>query len=256
MTHPEEQLAGYIDGSLTETERAEVDAHLATCATCREEVELAGRAVSALRDLPEEPVPVGVTGPVLTEIGAKAPSREPSRAPARAGGHRFQWAAGLAAAAVLVAAVAVALPKLSQQGTSLSDNRAAGASPTAQAPGAEVNAGSIQLETQAVNYDAAKLEQLADQATRAPADMGVAAPNVKALSRAAATAEVCLAQPPGGITARDRIVRLIQATYQGTAAYLGVYRERPKSGGAADRIVIWVVAKDGCGILSFASKQL
>ncbi len=255
MTHPEELLAGYVDGSLTEAERAGVDAHLATCATCRGEVELAGRAVTALRDLPEEPVPVGVTRPVMTEIGAKAPSREPSRAPARAGGHRFQWAAGLAAAAVLVAAAAVALPKLSQQGTSLSEKRAAGASPTARAPGAEVNAGGIQLETQAVNYDAAKLEQLADQATRAPADMGIAAPNVKALSGAAATAEVCLTEP-GGITARDRLVRLIQASYQGTAAYVGVYRERPKSGGPADRIVIWVVAKDGCGILSFASKQL
>lgn len=255
MTHPEDQLAGYIDGSLTETERAEVDAHLATCATCREEVELAGRAVAALRGLPDEPVPVGVTGPVMSEIGGKALSRGTSRAPVRERGHRFQWAAGLAAAAVLVVAVVVAVPKLSKQGASLSENQAAGASPTAQAPGAEVSVGSIQLETQAVDYDSAKLEQLANQAVRAPADIGVMAPNVKALSGSAATAEVCLAEP-GGITARDRVIRLIQATHQGTAAYIGVYRERPKAGGPADRIVIWVVAKDGCGILAFASKRL
>ena len=36
MTHPEELLAGYVDGTLTDPERAVVDAHLPTCERCRE----------------------------------------------------------------------------------------------------------------------------------------------------------------------------------------------------------------------------
>ena len=38
MTHPEELLAGYVDGSLTDPDRPTVDAHLLTCARCRAEV--------------------------------------------------------------------------------------------------------------------------------------------------------------------------------------------------------------------------
>src|SRR5205807_10052002 len=44
MNHPEELLAAYVEGALGDQERAEVDAHLATCGTCRDEVELAARA--------------------------------------------------------------------------------------------------------------------------------------------------------------------------------------------------------------------
>jgi anti-sigma factor RsiW len=109
MTHPEEQLSGYVDGTLGTDERAEVDAHLATCATCREEIELSTRAVTMLRELPEMPVPFGTTRPVMAEAGKKRTSRT-----RRSWGGRTQWAAGLAAAAVLVAVVAVALPLVVQ----------------------------------------------------------------------------------------------------------------------------------------------
>ena len=64
MTHPEELLADYVDGALTDDERAAADAHLATCETCREEIELARQAVTALASLEEESVPFGVMNPV------------------------------------------------------------------------------------------------------------------------------------------------------------------------------------------------
>jgi hypothetical protein len=249
VTHPQELLTGYVDGSLTESERADVEAHLATCATCREEMELARRAVTALRALPDERVPVGVAGPVLVEIRTQAPMRTPR-------GHRFPWAAGLAAAAVLIAVAVGVFPRLGQEGSNPSSIRASEGLPTPAAPGVEASAGGIHLEMQpGVDYDASKLEALAGAASHSLDQQALLGPNMKALSGEAATAEACLAEP-GGLTARDRLVRLIQATYQGKPAYLGVYLETPKGGGRADRVVIWVVAKDGCTILSFASKRI
>ncbi len=41
MTHPEELLAGYVDGTLSPQERAAVEAHVAGCARCSREVGLA-----------------------------------------------------------------------------------------------------------------------------------------------------------------------------------------------------------------------
>lgn len=55
--HPEELLAEYVDGTLADEDRARVEAHLATCEACREEVALAGRARAALRALPAEEPP-------------------------------------------------------------------------------------------------------------------------------------------------------------------------------------------------------
>src|SRR5688500_11097392 len=102
MTHPEELLSGYVDGTLPSEERAVVDAHLAACATCREEVELAQEALTALGSLEDQPVPFGVTGPVMAEAGQRFERRG-------AVWQRVQWGAGLAAAAALVLVVALNL---------------------------------------------------------------------------------------------------------------------------------------------------
>ena len=48
MTHlPDETVAAYLDLTLADTERAEVDRHLADCATCREEMNETLRLVKA-----------------------------------------------------------------------------------------------------------------------------------------------------------------------------------------------------------------
>ena len=101
MSHPEDLLADYVDGTLAERERAVVDAHLDGCARCSAEVRQAEAAKTALSELEDVPVPFGVTGPVLAEAG-----RRFERRPGVVWG-RFQWAAGLAAAAALILVVAL-----------------------------------------------------------------------------------------------------------------------------------------------------
>ena len=59
MTHPEELLAGYVDGTLSAKERDAVESHVAECARCSREIALATSARSALRSLPEVPAPPG-----------------------------------------------------------------------------------------------------------------------------------------------------------------------------------------------------
>ena len=254
MTHPEEHLSGYVDGTLATDERAEVDAHLATCATCREEIELSTRAVTMLRELPEVPVPFGTTRPVVAGAGKQRTSRT-----RRSWGGRAQWAAGLAAAAVLVAVVAVALPRVGREaGTESAARGGVPAAPT-RAPGMEAAlSGAVPLELQPnADYDATKLERLADSsAQRGGFNATLASPSAEDASAGKAEgAAACLARP-GGLTGQDRLVRLIQARYQGTPAYLGVYLEQPGAGQPADRIVILVVARQDCSILSFSFKRL
>jgi len=253
MTHPEEQLSGYVDGTLGTDERAEVDAHLATCATCREEIELSTRAVTMLRELPEMPVPFGTTRPVMAEAGKERTSRT-----RRSWGGRTQWAAGLAAAAVLVAVVAVALPRVGQVAP-VESAAGGGAQATPKAaPGMEAaTSGAVPLELQPnANYDATKLERLADSSAQRGSQTTLAAPSAADASAAkAGGATACLASP-GGLTGRDRLVRLIQATFQGRAAYIGVYLQQPGADQPADRIVIWVVARQDCSTLSFSFKRL
>jgi hypothetical protein len=253
MTHPEEQLSGYVDGTLGTEERAEVDTHLATCATCREEIELSTRAVTMLRELPEMPVPFGTTRPVMAEAGKERTSRT-----RRSWGGRTQWAAGLAAAAVLVAVVAVALPRVGQVAP-VESAAGGGAQATPKAaPGMEAaTSGAVPLELQPnANYDATKLERLADSSAQRGSQITLAAPSAADASAAKAEgATACLASP-GGLTGRDRLVRLIQATFQGRAAYIGVYLQQPGADQPADRIVIWVVARQDCSTLSFSFKRL
>jgi Putative zinc-finger len=248
MTHPEELLAGYVDDSLTPSERVEIDAHLATCATCREEIALATRSVTLLADLPEESVPVGVMNPVMTQIGRQRAGRTRRRwAP------RMQWVAGVAAAAAVIALAAVVLPQLGRQaGMTAAPN----ASPNTAAEGAQPSPAAVPLEVQkSTDYTAARLETLtrnpSKRTTNATDEGGPSPQMVAVLSAQAQTAEACLRRP-GGITVSDHLVRLIQAKFQGTPAYIGMYKE----GNPPARIVIWVVSKPDCRILSFFSKRL
>lgn len=250
MTHPDELLAAYVDGSLAQDERAEVDEHLGTCSTCREEIALAARAVAVLAELPEEPVPFGVMNPVTAEIGRRRAGRL-----RRHWTVRVQWAAGFAAAAAVIAIAAVALPQLGRQGLR-SEGVSASSSNAPREGAAKGLAGTVPLEVQAsADYGSAKLERLAvDTAARpAPAEYSAQPPKKATVlsGSPAQAAAACLAQP-GGVTTGDRLVRLIQAKFQDKPAYIGVYLE----GRPANRIVIWVVSERYCSILSFSSNRL
>ena len=64
--HPEELLAPYVDGTATPAERTAVEAHLGSCARCRDEVDLARSAHRALAALPEVRPTTGVTAAGVT----------------------------------------------------------------------------------------------------------------------------------------------------------------------------------------------
>lgn len=250
MTHPEELLAGFVDGTLTDTERAGIDAHLATCELCREEVELSRTAVAALAVLEDEPVPFGVTGPVIAEAGRRFERRR------AAVWQRLQWAAGLAAAAALVAVVAVNLGGGDGEGlrTSAED---AGAGAEAPAPEVGAALGALPgLERQrGVSYDDAGIGSLAR--TAAEGAESAATPDEAVTYAAPDTALGCLRRSGAPLDEPgDLLVRLIEAGYLGTPAYVAVFLEGPGAGQPPDHVVVWVAAIEDCRILTTASQRL
>jgi hypothetical protein len=252
MTHPEELLAGYVDGTLSLSERGVVDAHLPGCAQCREELSLASAVVPTLASLPEVPVPLGVTGPVLKEARGHAPSRAGSRF------GKVQWGLGLAAAAALVLVVAVNLPNFGgnteQQAAAPAQGGAAPA-PTSSS----IAKDSVGLEQRDVNYDTDSVQALAksaaDAAKEAFSASGSGATEA-ALTAASDEAIGCLQRSGAEFSDSSRLVELIDARYRDTPAYLGVFVQSPGANKPLDHAVVWIVAKQDCSFLSAASQQI
>jgi len=254
MTHPEESLAAYVDGSLGANERAEVEAHLSSCATCREEVELAARARPMLAALPELDVPPGTVRPETERIRALRPARA----------RRVRWAAGLAAAAALAAIFGLVLV-------------GNGGSPGGTLAGRQALPGP-QVVHQPRDYDAAALQGLAatfadrlaskraDQAelSAVPGSAGsnaVHRPAVPSPSPALGGAgtfsslsgspAACL-RAGAGVTGPKRPLRIIQARYRGTPAYIGAFVQAVP----APAVVVWAVARSGCTVLATARVRI
>lgn len=262
MTHPQDLLADHVDGTLPDEERAAVDAHLATCAACREEVRLARAAVAALSTLEDEPVPFGVTGPVLTEAGRRFERRRSAL------WSRVQWAAGAAAAAALVVVVAISLDL---GGRDASDDSAAGgvtattgATAAESAPQETMLGGVVALERQDANYDADGVRSLAGETAQTQRDRAAGATGDGAgagqdafVGTVPARVRACLeaAQAPVA-DARNQLVRLIEAEYEDAPAYLAVFLQNPGAGQAPDAVVVWVVSKEGCQIVTAVQQAI
>lgn len=255
MTHPKDLFAGYVDGTLSNEERAEVEAHLTSCAACRLEVRLAAGARSALVSLPEEPVPLGVTDRVLDE--AAGGRRERATAPRARLTERGYRVLALAAAAVVVLVVAVvALPGLLGDG---GDEVAleAGGAPAEDARDFTEFVGGPLYVREDIDLDAASVQPLAE-AFAAGATRSVQAPAAEGGEIADAPKSVdaisCIAQ--GSQEDLGPPVKLIDASYEGTPAHVGVFLEGPDTGRAPEAVVVWIVARDDCRILSFAEQRL
>ncbi len=257
MSHPEELLADYADGALDQAQRAVVDAHLHTCERCRAELSLAARARTELRALSDEPVPFGVTGPVLAEAGGRFERRRDVM------WQRLQWAAGLAAAAALVAVFAVNLggTEPAQETTGAATEAASPEAPEAGAAAADALLGLAGVERQpGVTYDDAGIQAVALEASDAVASRaagGTPGPPAGAEVVPADRALRCIARsggPEPGPT--ETPIRLIEAEYEGTPAYIAVFAEGPGAGQAPDHVVVWVVGIDDCQILTTASQRI
>jgi hypothetical protein len=259
VSHPDDLLADYVDGTLAERERAAVDAHLTGCARCSVEIRQAEAAKAALSELEDVPVPFGVTGPVLAEAGRRFEHR-----PGVVWG-RFQWAAGLAAAAALVLVVALNLGDEDAQNTAAPE-RAAAATGGTGAAGAEATPGVIPfagLERQPdVSYDEAGIHAVASDAAGAVLAAEAAGDSQAAFASTVpdsrertSLARGCIDQS-GVRGPNDVLIRLIEAEFEGTPAFIGVFAEGPGAGQAPDHIVVFVVARDDCRILSTASQRI
>ena len=231
MTHPEEHLAGYVDGTLGAGERAEVDAHLRSCATCREEVELAGRARSALVAMPELPVPPDTVRPKTERARVLRPERF----------RRVRWAAGLAAAASVAAILA--LPLVDHSGSPVGNS----AAPAEKSSSPSKTSQQTLVRHPGVNYDAAGVRALAvhiamqtahhqevnlesgDATSRAGASSGTSPTSKGAqqvFSSALAATPVACVRRGAGLLSSERPIAVIEARYRGTPAYIGAFLRR------------------------------
>jgi len=260
VSHPEDLLADYVDGTLAERERAAVDAHLYGCVRCSAEIRQAEAARAALSELEDVPVPFGVTGPVMAEAGRRFERRR------GVAWERFQWAAGLAAAAALIVVLALNVGggdvrnAASPAATGATGGSAAAGGAEAATPGVIPFAG---IERQHdVNYDDAGIQAVAAETAEAvaaaeetPPPQAAFASTVEDSKERTSLARDCVQQ--GGIQGpQDLLMRLIEAEFEGTPAYIAVFSEGPGAGQAPDHIVVFVVAKDDCRILSTASQRI
>jgi hypothetical protein len=251
MTHPEELLAGYVDGSLSTQDRAAVESHLASCDLCRGELALARGARSALSSLEEIPAPAGLTQGAIDEAAGvhSLPDARASR-----NQRRYRVMAFTAAAAV-VALLAVTLPHLggrSPTGTRAAHNEAGMALPSAAVRK------SLSLELQHVDYDARSLQGLAAAYKSLTSSDAEAMTGRQPIASGAATevndAAACLAKAFPGFN--GRLIRLIRATFDGAPAYLGVYTEGGGAGGHPTSLSVRVASVDTCTILSYTKANL
>jgi hypothetical protein len=207
--HPEELLAGYVDGTLSSSERELVDRHLEGCETCQEEVALAGQARAALATLPELGAPglaeagvdalrrralAPVPGPEPEPQGVRSRARRQPASPAepavdpRPRRIRIAWAQLAAAAAIIVVIGGlVAIPILNSGSGGQASREAAGAAPSA------TGSALPQLVDRDATYSPSDLEALAVQITKSA---GYRA-SVDQTSGATPSPAALPAQPPG-----------------------------------------------------------
>lgn len=254
MTHPEELLAGYVDGTLSPQERAVVETHLAGCSKCSREIAMASSARSALRGLDDVPAPEDIGSLAIQEASGH-------RGVAGLGGTpRWYRVGGLVvavAAGLLV--FTLVLPRIGQSDDAGGDQRELGAA-AGDAEAGKLNAASG-IEISHENYDNTSLTALISSLAAgdsAGGSMAVAsAPPIPLATGSQAQvnkALACIVRSAPDET--GDLKRLIRARFEGTPAYLAVFTEGPGAGQPADRAIIWVFATDDCRILSSSFAQL
>lgn len=246
MTHPEELLAAFVDGTLAEADRRTVERHLAGCARCAAEVAEARAGVTALRKLPQAAAPPGLADAARRE--AEPASREIGR---RSEVPRWQrWGVPALAAAAVVLLLALVLPRVGGGGAGSADRAAPAAVSASSAP----EAAAVPLEIQGTDYRSDALSTLATTtatalAGGAPAEGG-SAPTRAAGSADATAGAACIQrafrQVPGAL------VRMILARFEGTPAYIALYAEGPGAGQPADAVTVRVADAQRCRALSIA----
>jgi hypothetical protein len=273
--HPEELLAEYVEGSLGADDRARVEAHLASCAICSEEVAVAGQARTALTALPEVPVPFGTEQRILQRTQRRARWESP-----------FAWKAARVAA---VAAAVVGVGTAIYLGTTRStDESTVGVAPEAgtEAPAADeagepAAAPTEGQESLTESADRVAFPRYADRGTNYTiATLSTATRRFAADAKAALSegfprtardfyggydlrflvepAQKALECVNTGVPPDRTVVPFVieAASFEGRPAYLVVYLRGTDADSRYDRIQVVVVDRESCGVLHFARQNL
>lgn len=264
MTHPGPALTDYVDGTLPHVEHARIEAHLLSCATCRQEVALASAGRAAAGALATPATPGGIADAAVAEAMRDAKARAPevsqhhgssSQRP-RPATPRWLAIAGAAAVAALIAFV---VPKLGQPGSSSSPEFAAasaGASDVAHPVATAVEIQNVDYGSDVVDRvavtlgrtDVGSAQTAVPVADSGPGVLPEAIPGPEAAVRLspdrlrAATGCLAKAYPVQDGTP----TRVILARYEGQPAYLGVYLQGPGGGLPPDSVLLVVAAVQGC----------
>jgi hypothetical protein len=274
MSHPTEQLTDYVDGTLTSRARAEADAHVRGCATCRAELALATAGKRAVAGLERPVAPAGVADAAIAEAERRAAtgSVRPISAGSRRRPNAQRWVTVLGAAAV-VALVALVAPKLGNAPTTDAASMAAGAGAADHAAYPTATAVEIQkhvqytlggLPSQAAQMRAAFALSTANDgavaqpaaptagtfSSGAPAEAATTKLSAARLSDATACLNRAFGQPEGSLA------RVIQAEFDGQSAFFGVYLTGPGADLPPDALHLDVAAVHGCRILAQSTARL
>jgi len=265
--HPEELLAGYVDGSATLQERGVVEAHLASCRLCREEADLAATARTALASVPELDPPglagrgiAGLRGRLLTAVPQTieeptpaAPREQPRTIPR---GRRSAWVPALAAAVIVVIAGLISVPILLRGGSGVTSAPSKLAAPTpSESPvpalvdvGASYTPATLNALAKRL-APAARLAEIAPTTTPAPTQpafgpgLTPAPGNATGSTDQAASRSALDCLIAGGGLAQDALpVYLEAATFKGVPAYIGAFA-RP---GSKLNLVVVAVSRGTC----------
>ena len=254
MTHPEELLAGYVDGTLSAQERAVVETHVAGCSKCSRDIAMASSARSALRDLHDVPAPEDIGSLAIQEASGHR------GAPGVGGTPRWYRVGGLVAAvAAGLLVFTLVLPRIGQSDDAGGDQRELSAAAGDTEAGKLSAASGIEISHE--NYDNTSLTALISSLAAGDSAGGsmaaASAPPIPLATGGQAQvnkALACIVRSAPDET--GDLKRLIRARFEGTPAYLAIFTEGPGAGQAADRAIIWVFATDDCRILSSSFAQL
>jgi hypothetical protein len=255
MTHPEELLAGYVDGTLSAQERAVVETHVSGCSKCSREIAMASSARSALRGLDDVPAPEDIGSLAIQEASGHR------GAPGVGGTPRWYRVGGLVAAvAAGLLVFTLVLPRIGQ-----SDDAGGGDQRELSTAAGDTEAGKLSaasgIEISHENYDNTSLTALISSLAAGDSAGGsmaaASAPPIPLATGGQAQvnkALACIVRSAPDET--GDLKRLIRARFEGTPAYLAVFTEGPGAGQPADTAIIWVFATDDCRILSSSFAQL
>ncbi len=188
-----ERIDAYVDGTVTATERAEMDRHLATCPDCRAEAEAVARLVRRARRLPAsvEPSSDGWTA-VRRELHSRSPWDRV----------RTTSALRIAAAVVLAAGVSSALTMRLMQRS---------ASPVTAVATADVAESFARVERDYVEVSRDLAAAVAARrASLSPEAWASLERSLTTIDRAIAEARIALAEDPGNAL----VVQLLTASYE------------------------------------------